>query len=126
MSMEIKTYISALFCTKCNNIIFSRAVHDYRRCDCGNCSVDGGSEYFKTTIHDEESSIFVMLDSEIVLRLAMFSDYNFQNSNAKEYPQGYFGKYVIRRNTNLKWIEKLVINYDDIKDIAEEVIANYI
>ena len=32
-------------CLKCNDIIESLSVHDYRKCKCGSCSIDGGKEY---------------------------------------------------------------------------------
>lgn len=32
-------------CLKCNDIIESLSVHDYRKCKCGACSIDGGKEY---------------------------------------------------------------------------------
>lgn len=34
-------------CPDCNDIIYSRAQHDFIRCDCGSCYVDGGFEYFR-------------------------------------------------------------------------------
>ena len=30
---------------KCNYIIESLSVHDYKKCKCGACSIDGGNEY---------------------------------------------------------------------------------
>lgn len=32
-------------CLKCNDIIESLSVHDYRKCKCGESFIDGGSEY---------------------------------------------------------------------------------
>ena len=32
-------------CLKCNDIIESLSVHDYKKCKCGVCSIDGGNEY---------------------------------------------------------------------------------
>ena len=32
-------------CLKCKDIIESLSVHDYRKCKCGACSIDGGKEY---------------------------------------------------------------------------------
>ena len=32
-------------CLKCNDIIESLSVHDYKKCKCGACSIDGGNEY---------------------------------------------------------------------------------
>ena len=32
-------------CLKCNDIIESLSQHDYRKCKCGACSIDGGNAY---------------------------------------------------------------------------------
>lgn len=32
-------------CLKCNDIIESLSVHDFKYCRCGACSIDGGNEY---------------------------------------------------------------------------------
>ena len=40
-------YVNAIQCVNCHDIIISRNKHDYRSCDCGNVSVDGGSHYTK-------------------------------------------------------------------------------
>ena len=34
-----------IICLKCNDIIESLSVHDYKKCKCGACSIDGGNEY---------------------------------------------------------------------------------
>lgn len=32
-------------CLKCNDIIESLSVHDFKYCKCGACSIDGGNDY---------------------------------------------------------------------------------
>lgn len=32
-------------CLKCNDIIESKYEHDFRKCKCGSCFIDGGTEY---------------------------------------------------------------------------------
>lgn len=32
-------------CKKCNDIIESKHVHDYKHCTCGSISIDGGLDY---------------------------------------------------------------------------------
>lgn len=32
-------------CLKCNDIIESVSVHDFKYCKCGGCSIDGGNQY---------------------------------------------------------------------------------
>lgn len=36
---------NAVKCLKCNDIIESKHVHDFRYCSCRNIAVDGGTEY---------------------------------------------------------------------------------
>jgi len=37
--------INAVMCSTCNQVIYSRARHDFCTCDCGDTSVDGGFNY---------------------------------------------------------------------------------
>lgn len=34
-------------CKECGEIIESMTTHDYKRCTCGSCGVDGGKDYLK-------------------------------------------------------------------------------
>ena len=34
-------------CTQCGDVIESVRVHDFRRCSCGACAVDGGRDYVR-------------------------------------------------------------------------------
>lgn len=45
MSNKGMTKVKAIQCQKCKDIIFSRAVHDYHSCTCGNVTIDGGFDY---------------------------------------------------------------------------------
>ena len=38
---------NVLQCKLCNDLIFSKHVHDYKQCKCGFVSIDGGNEYLK-------------------------------------------------------------------------------
>lgn len=42
-----KIIINKAKCKKCNDIIESKTVHDFKWCSCGNIAVDGGQEYIK-------------------------------------------------------------------------------
>ncbi len=42
---EEKKY--GLRCLDCGSEIFSRYTHDFRKCLCGACFVDGGDDYFR-------------------------------------------------------------------------------
>lgn len=39
--------INAVKCSICNDIIYSRAHHDWHRCTCGDIFVGGGREYLR-------------------------------------------------------------------------------
>ena len=41
------TKVNAIKCLKCGDTIYSRAVHDFRQCSCGECFIDGGFEYVR-------------------------------------------------------------------------------
>lgn len=41
--------ISAIKCTNCNSILFSRARHDFRWCECKRIAIDGGFDYCKVS-----------------------------------------------------------------------------
>ena len=38
---------NALKCKLCGDIIESKTVHDFQRCTCGKCFIDGGHEYVR-------------------------------------------------------------------------------
>ena len=38
---------NAIQCKKCGDVIESVAVHDFKTCSCGACSVDGGHCYLR-------------------------------------------------------------------------------
>lgn len=40
-------YVNAIRCEECGYTIFSRARHDFRSCECGKVSIDGGLDYTK-------------------------------------------------------------------------------
>lgn len=39
--------INAITCLKCNDLIVSTHVHDFRWCSCNSVAVDGGKSYLK-------------------------------------------------------------------------------
>ena len=42
-----KTIVNALHCPVCDDVIFSRARHDYHSCTCGAITIDGGFDYLR-------------------------------------------------------------------------------
>ena len=43
---------NAIFCKECGDYIISNHVHDYKKCSCGKCSVDGGKETLVNVVND--------------------------------------------------------------------------
>ena len=55
------SYVRAVKCPRCGDVIYSRAHHDFHYCSCGACSVDGGFDYFKYSFpHNEPPELFVV------------------------------------------------------------------
>jgi hypothetical protein len=48
--MEKYRYQKGMYCPDCKEVIYSVNRHDYRKCKCGRCMVDGGRDYFKTNM----------------------------------------------------------------------------
>ena len=45
---------NAIRCKKCNMVIESESVHEFRQCQCGACAVDGGHAYLKRCGNPED------------------------------------------------------------------------
>lgn len=43
----VKIIRNVIRCKKCDEIIESKTVHDFRFCTCHSCAVDGGRDYFR-------------------------------------------------------------------------------
>ena len=61
-------YQSGLYCPNCEEVIYSVYHHDYRRCSCYKCMVDGGAEYFRTNFGGTEI-IIDLLSDEITIKI---------------------------------------------------------
>ena len=44
---------NAIRCNICGDEIESKQCHDFRRCSCGACAVDGGHEYLRRLYKEE-------------------------------------------------------------------------
>lgn len=53
--------VTGAWCFKCKTFNYSRAVHDFHPCSCGNIHVDGGRDYFKISY---ESSLEFGIDNK--------------------------------------------------------------
>ena len=51
-----------LHCLLCNDIIESKSVHDFVKCKCGKCYIDGGKEY--TRIGFEKQKDFELINDD--------------------------------------------------------------
>ena len=48
-----KIIVNKIMCNHCGDIIESTYTHDYKKCKCGRCSVDGGHEYLKRGFQEQ-------------------------------------------------------------------------
>lgn len=53
--------VHAIECPVCGSVVFSRTRHDCRFCMCGNCYIDGGSEYTRVGFSQAPASLDLML-----------------------------------------------------------------
>lgn len=60
-TFELGTKINAIICKNCNSIIYSRAGHDFRRCPCKKCAIDGGFEYIRVLFEGDDSFEFISI-----------------------------------------------------------------
>src|SRR5688572_6893081 len=49
---------SQLVCPKCDDLISSIHVHDFRQCNCGALAIDGGRDYLRMVVSDEVRALF--------------------------------------------------------------------
>lgn len=56
--------LNQIRCRKCDDVIFSRDVHNFVTCYCGAVSVDGGQDYLRRVGDQYEDQSIVIRDSE--------------------------------------------------------------
>jgi hypothetical protein len=81
-------YVEAVKCLKCKSIVFSRARHDFRTCECGDVSIDGGFDYCKLSHKTDARMEFFLLGVSATPQ-ALYDDWNnqrdkFGSVNAKD------------------------------------------
>ena len=64
--MEEERYQLGKYCPKCEELIYSVSRHDYRTCKCGECSVDGGKDYFRCSVKGEDVKIDLITGEEVL------------------------------------------------------------
>lgn len=109
--------IPAIYCLSTNEILYSRSGHDYRESSDKKCAIDGGFENYTRVIGDSKDYISIQLNGDVLLKHILVMDYNYQNSNVKDYPQGYCGRFKLLRNSNKTFYARLVKDFDKIEDI---------
>jgi hypothetical protein len=60
--MEEHRYQKGMYCPDCKEVIYSVNRHDYRKCKCGRCMVDGGKDYFRTNMAGTPVTIDLLTD----------------------------------------------------------------
>lgn len=67
--------INAIQCKKCDDIVYSRATHDYRPCSCGLCAIDGGFDYTRIAFQNREDYVSITIDLPVT-KEQLFADWN--------------------------------------------------
>jgi len=68
--------VAAIICPKCGQGVFSRARHDFRRCSCKKCAIDGGFDYMKVSWSPEYASPEVIHIEINSTREELYKDWN--------------------------------------------------
>lgn len=106
--------MNAIFVKSTKEILFSRYKHDCRVSSDNSATIDGGMEYTKVS-GDPSNIIPLQLRKKVLLKQILYYDYMYQNSLSEEYPEGYYGRYVITKSSNVDFYKELVKNFKDIE-----------
>lgn len=69
--------VTVIQCPECNELVYSRARHDFRSCSCGTVSIDGGSDYTKVSYNPDVISEPVIKAVEIkATKVELYKDWN--------------------------------------------------
>ena len=64
-----KVIINKAKCLKCDEVLESKSIHDFKTCTCGNLSVDGGLDYIRRSYISKdmylELSEYVLINKEM-------------------------------------------------------------
>ena len=67
--------LTAVRCAQCTDIIFSRAIHDYRKCGCGKTYVWGGLKDLHHSWRTAKPPITIKIEVDISTR-QLYDDWN--------------------------------------------------
>ena len=85
--------INGIRCTKCNDIIYSRARHDYHPCNCGSVFIDGGFDYIKIS-----GSSWVPVSFEInATKKQLYNSWNTYDEKKVKFSGHYDGNYEVKK-----------------------------
>lgn len=113
--------INAIYSISTNEILYSRHAHEYRTSEDNKIAVDGGMDYFKVAGNSEDY-VTLQLDGDYLLKFVLGNDYLYANANARNYPQGYHGRFKISKRSNLGFYKKLIVNYEDVEEYLNKVV----
>ena len=110
-------YVGAMFCNNCKEIIISRSQHDFVMCSCGKCFLDGGyltddGNFLPRRSSYNNYAVEINLGGEFFLGFILNMDAR-GNSKAEDFKNGYWERFPIVENSNMRFYKKLIINYDD-------------
>lgn len=89
---------TAIQCLNCNDIIYSRAQHDFRSCKCGDCFVDGGLEYLRFGAKDFKDTKQIIIHLP-VSKQELYDDWNLQTDKYGKIPIEDIDKYTVKEET---------------------------
>jgi len=116
----MKNFIEGIFVKSTQEILYSRAKHDFRWSEDKSVAIDGGQDYIKIS-GNLSGIVRIKIDSEILLNQILYYDYTIGNSNSEIYPNGYHGRFkIIPGISNLEFYKRLIINWEDVKEYVEE------
>ena len=116
-------YVGAMFCKNCKEIIISRSQHDFVMCSCGRCFLDGGyltddGNFLPRRGSYNDYAVEIELRGDVLLEFILYMDTK-GNSKAADFKNGYWERFKIVENSNMKFYKKLIVNYEDfIKALA--------
>ena len=68
--------IQAIKCKNCGDTVYSRALHDFRKCSCGYIGIDGGFDYGKIVFHNAND--FESIEIEVdATKQDLYNDWNY-------------------------------------------------
>ncbi len=108
MNQELKErriILNRIRCNMCSDIITSYNRHDFKRCACGGCAVDGGYDYFKRSGY-AYTDMSVMSDAPFDVIRGSFH----RGGRGKDGMQPI--KYTLLKDMSNEWIRNCIL-YND-------------